>query len=186
MKISSSLAERIATHLTDNVANKRYPDAAIGADDPGGIYLLRWYLTNWRRWRAESKEKPTAWRKAKAWVARRLPSPYLHCFMRSDSDRAHHDHPSWAIALILRRGYVGHTIAAGGIHHRKTYLPGSIRFMRTTHVHRIELFTGPDGKPLECWTFFLFGPPVREWGFHCPIRGWVHWTKFDINKGCEE
>ncbi len=42
-----------------------------------------------------------------------------------------------------------------------------------------------------CWTIFLFGPTVRDWGFHCPQRGWVHWREFtaadkpgEVGRGC--
>jgi hypothetical protein len=46
-------------------------------------------------------------------------------------------------------------------------------------------------KPAPCWTVFITGPIVREWGFHCP-KGWVHWREFtdardsgSIGKGCD-
>ena len=51
--------------------------------------------------------------------------------------------------------------------------------------HRIELHKG------ECWTLFVTGPRVREWGFLCP-QGWRHWREFtkpgapgERGKGCE-
>jgi hypothetical protein len=40
---------------------------------------------------------------------------YLHCFLRSDDDRAHHDHP-WLFNMswLLDGEYIEHTIARGG------------------------------------------------------------------------
>ena len=71
----------------------------------------------------------------------------------------------------------------------------------TRHAHRIELpqrvLRRHDGTvygrvPVPTWTLFLFGPTVRDWGFHCPERGWVHWKEFtaagrpgEIGKGCD-
>lgn len=173
----------------------REPDFIVGADAPGGAYLERWYVTPWRRWREQAEATPTRWNRAKAYVARFLPNLYLHHFKRDDDDRALHDHPSFAASLLLGGAYVEHTIAAGGIHHRTAYRAGDLRCMGTLHAHRIELYkveVGGITYPSGCWTLFLFGPTVREWGFHCPERGWVHWREFtadgkpgEVGKGCD-
>ena len=49
-----------------------------------------------------------------------------------------------------------------------------------------------DDPAAPCWSLFLFGPRIREWGFHCPERGWVHWEEFtkpgrpgEIGRGCD-
>jgi hypothetical protein len=175
------------------IACRRAPDFVVGADNPDGAYLLRWYVTPWRGWfNAIPEEQRTWWQRAIVATVKWLPNVYLHMFLRDDDDRAHHDHPSWAFSGILRNGYVEHTIAAGGIHHRRTYAPGSIRFLPTRHAHRIELHRDADGRAIPCWTLFMFGPRVREWGFHCPERGWVHWRAFtadghpgEVGKGCD-
>lgn len=144
-------------------ANRNSPDRVIGGhDDP---YLLRWYLL----------------------PRNRFLNAYVHLFLRSDDDRALHDHP-WANCSILLRGeYIEHQIAQGGIHVRTLRRAGDwyIRWSGKL-AHRIELTTGP------CWTLFITGPAYRRWGFHCPDRGWVHWRDFtnpedtgDIGKGCE-
>ncbi len=97
-----------------------------------------------------------------------------------------------------------HTIAAGGIHCRRKVHAGTLRFLGTRHAHRIELTPVVDGaygddvrqqfgdQRFTCWTLFLFGPTVRDWGFHCPERGWVHWKDFtaankpgEIGPGCD-
>lgn len=105
---------------------------------------------------------------------------YLHQFLHSDDDRALHDHPWWNVSLLLRGMYVEHTIAG-----RKSYWAGSVRFRRPETLHRVELVAG------ECWSLFITGPVIREWGFHCSA-GWKHWKEFvddrdtgKVGRGCE-
>jgi hypothetical protein len=185
-------------------AEARSPDFVVGADSAGGPYLLRWYITPWRAWyRHVPEQQRTRWQRFAVACSRLLPNLYLHCFLRDDDDRALHDHPSWAASFILDGAYVEHTIDAGGIHRRVEHAAGSLRFLRTRHTHRIELLREvvDNGTPyvqvedpaVRCWTLFLFGPTVREWGFHCPERGWVHWKEFtaagkpgEIGPGCGE
>lgn len=182
--------------LFARVGDARAPDFVIGADAPGGAYLNRWFLTPWRRWqtrmRARAEARPTRLNRTLARLAGLLPNLYLHQFLRDDDDRALHDHPSWAVSFILRGEYIEHTIAEGGIHHRRIYRAGSLRFLPTRHAHRIQLDGVAPNKRVPCWTLFLFGPTVRAWGFHCPERGWVHWQEFtaagkpgEIGPGCD-
>lgn len=214
MRILQRLATSAFPLLYAHVAAARAPDFIVGADSAGGPYLNRWFLTPWRRWqtrmRARADARPTRLNRAIARTAGLLPNLYLHQFLRDDDDRALHDHPSWAVSFLLAGSYIEHTIAAGGIHQRRTLHAGSLRFLPTRHTHRIELLrawwadartfdeacdmhaTDPE-KRSECWTLFLFGPTVREWGFHCPKRGWVHWRAFtatgkpgEIGPGCGE
>lgn len=42
------------------------------------------------------------------------------------------------------------------------------------------------------WTLFVTGPVMRQWGFHCPDKGWRHWKEFtaegkpgEIGPGCD-
>ena len=204
--------------LVLRVAATRPPDVVIGEDSPEGPYLLRWYLTPWRRWLQTLPDGWLQWPARAARLALRLlPNLYLHKFMRDDDDRANHDHPSFALSWLLHTGYLEHTIDAGGIKHRRFHPPGSLRFMGLFHAHRIELLrVAQNGvvRPVEaarckataaenplptlddpaapCWSLFLFGPRLREWGFHCPDRGWVHWEEFtkpgrpgEIGPGCD-
>lgn len=169
----------IAAWLIDRVT-RRPPDFVIGgADRP---YLLRWWLTPWSGLYRDVAQ-PTLWQR----FVCRLPGVYLHHFLRSDDDRALHDHP-WANCSILLHGsYVEHTVAAGGINHRKLLQAGAVRVRWSgSFAHRIELVDGP------CWTLFLTGPRYREWGFHCPDAGWIHWRRFtaahdpgSIGTGCD-
>ncbi len=111
----------------------------------------------------------------------KIANVYLHRFLRSDDDRALHDHPWNNISWILSGTYIEHipyhsfTRFSGGRVERKADMP-----------HRIELIDGP------VTTLFFTGPVIREWGFHCP-QGWRHWKEFvsmvdggnTIGKGCE-
>lgn len=144
------------------IASKRQPDFVIGgADDP---YLERWWVIPRNRWF----------------------NIYLHHFLRSDDDRALHDHPWINVSFLLSGTYTEHTIAAGGVNHSGTYSTSALRFRRAKTAHRIELTHGP------CWTLFVTGPVVRQWGFHCRL-GWVPWPQFvdgrdrgAIGSGCGE
>lgn len=196
----------------------RPPDYVVGGDNPEGAYLNRWYLTPWRRWQARlgrrAEANPTTWNLLSARLARLLPNLYLHLFLRDDDDRALHDHPAWGVSLLLRGTYIEHTIAGGGIHFRRRYSAGSLRFLPAGgqgakgKAHRIELtrqeylraecqdgvvrLVPRQGEPLPCWTLFLFGPVTREWGFHCPEQGWIPWREFtrpgapgEVGRGCD-
>lgn len=108
---------------------------------------------------------------------------YLHKFIRSDDDRALHDHPWLNCSIILAGAYVEHIIEAGGINRRMTRRVGDIVFRRAKAAHRIEI-------NVPSWSLFITGPVVREWGFHCP-NGWRAWREFvaerdsgQIGKGC--
>lgn len=149
--------------LRDRVVNSRAPDVIIGGHD--SPYLLRWHLL----------------------PRNRFLNVYLHYFMRSDDDRALHDHP-WVNASILIDGnYTEHTIDAGGIHKRTVRNAGDIKARWSgRHAHRIELTHG------QCWTVFITGPRYRQWGFHCPRAGWRHWKDFtakhdsgQTGRGCD-
>lgn len=143
-------------------ALRRPPDFVIGGQDYP-------YLTRW-------------------WLLPRNPvfNIYLHLFLRSDDDRAHHDHPWAGLTLMLRGTYTEHTIRAGGVHVAEVRRAGDWKaWLSGRFAHRIELHEGP------CWTLFVTGPRYRAWGFHCPTR-WVHWKEFTaqddkgaIGKGCD-
>lgn len=143
-------------------AECRPPDFIIGgADDP---YLRRWYLI---------PRNPVF-------------NIYLHHFLRSDDDRALHDHPWWNLSYLLEGSYVEHSIAQGGVNHRSDRKAGDWKFRTATAAHRVEL-----RDHAECWTLFITGPRLRDWGFHCPA-GWRPWQEFtkpnasgEIGRGCE-
>lgn len=113
---------------------------------------------------------------------------YLHQFLRSDDNRALHDHPWANVSILLRGEYIEHTVDAGGVKRQSRFKTGDWRARFSGRIaHRIDLPHGP------CWTLFITGPRYRTWGFHCPDAGWVPWQQFtapnepgSIGKGCEE
>lgn len=109
----------------------RPPDFVIGgAERP---YMLRWYLL----------------------PRNRFFNVYHHAILRSDDDRALHDHPWWSVSLVL---------------------DGAMLEVLPPAAHRLEI-----RDHALCRTLFITGPKVREWGFHCP-KGWRHWRDF-VSKG---
>lgn len=141
------------------LAASRQPDFVIGGTDRP--YLHRWFVV---------PRNPVF-------------NIYLHNFIRSDDDRALHDHPWLNCSIILDGAYVEHTIAPGGINKRVTRKAGDIVFRRATAAHRIEI-------NVPSWSLFITGPVIREWGFHCP-NGWRAWRQFvaerdsgQIGRGC--
>jgi hypothetical protein len=149
----------------------REPDFIVGGvTDP---YLLRWWVI----------------------PRNRFFNVYLHLFLRSDDDRALHDHP-WLFncSMLLEGSYI-EWVPDGKdaqnpipVYHS----PGTRRFRWGRATHRIELHTTLSGIPKPCTTLFITGPVVREWGFWCPKR-WVPWKIFTATakgvsttgRGCE-
>ncbi len=156
---------RALARLLWRVMRRRFADrrADVVIGEPERPYLKRWFVIPRNRWF----------------------NIYFHQFLRSDDDRALHDHPWINLSIILHGSYVEHTIRAGGINRRKTRTVGDMALRLPTAAHRVEI----DGEP--CWTLFVTGPNVRSWGFHCP-RGWVHWRDFTnpadggrtVGRGC--
>lgn len=171
---------RLAAWLITRVTS-RAPDVVIGGEaDP---YLRRWWLL------------PRNW----------IFNVYLHEFVRSDDDRALHDHMYFNCSILLRGKYFEHTIAAGGVRSKVCRIAGDVVFRSPWRAHRIELFRRwlrvleSNGSTayhavgeLPCWSLFITGPRMRSWGFHCPDAGWIHWRKFTnpatngttIGQGC--
>lgn len=123
------------------------PHQIIGTNsDP---YLLRWYII---------PRNPVV-------------NLYLHQFLRSDDDRALHDHPWWFWSVVLAGHYYEHRADGRRIRRRA----GSIAYRSATTRHRVELPISQDRFSLlrreeSCWTVVLTGPRRRIWGFWCPGR----------------
>ena len=140
------------------VADRAPPAIVIGGTD---AYLRRWYVLPRNRWG----------------------NLYLHEFVRSDDDRALHDHPWRNVSVLLRGSYLEHG-DDGTVRLRRA---GAIVGRRAEAAHRIALI---EGQPV--WTLFLTGPKRREWGFLCP-KGWRHWRDFanpadggaTVGRGCD-
>lgn len=163
-------AERLIARTT-----RRPPDIVIGGNDRP--YMHRWYLLGARPKKIGDKLHSK--------TIMGMSRPYLHRFMRSDDDRALHDHPAASLSIALRGHAIEHTIAAGGIHQRHMLRAGQIRYRSAKFTHRIEIEPGT-----EFWTLFIFFRNTRNWGFHCK-RGWMPWQEFtaandsgEIGQGC--
>lgn len=169
---------------------KRPPDFIIGSvEDP---YLYRWYIIPKNKWF----------------------NIYLHRFMRSDDDRALHDHPWWSLGMILSPGgvYVEHmpdeTVIGNRctrhryeriivnepltlwMQNRSTIQVKRRRFQpvlrRAKHIHRVELCKDEFGAEIPVYTLFITGPKIRDWGFWCP-KGFKNWRDFvNVRKGGNE
>lgn len=179
MKHLRHLFDHCATALIAHYT-RRSPDFIIGGSDRP--YLLRWYMLGRKRARSNPRRNVAA--RTILGIAR----PYLHCFLRSDDDRALHDHPARSISIALRGSAIEHTIAAGGIHHRRVIRAGQVRMRSAKFAHRIQIVPGT-----EFWTLFIFFRNVRDWGFLCPEHGWVRWQDFTaaddpgaVGRGCGE
>lgn len=121
----------------------REPDFIIG--DPANPYIRRWWI-----------------------VPRNMFSNlYLHETLRSDDDRAMHDHPFANTSVLIEGSYIEHTPEGVFTRH-----PGEIVSRPAHAMHRLEI---PEGG--RAVSLFFTGPKVREWGFDCP-QGWRHWRDF--------
>ena len=137
---------------------QREPDFVIGPRD--NPYLRRWWIIP----RNEGC------------------NVYLHEILRSDDDRALHDHPWANTSMLLAGRYVEH-IGVGSTLREA----GSIVSRLASDSHRLEILPGERAVSL-----FMTGPKTREWGFWCP-NGWVHWRDFTagdngelVGRGCGE
>lgn len=101
-----------------------------------------------------------------------LPRIFLHKFLRSDYDRALHNHPWWFVSVLVRGQYMEHTV--NSVIHRRA---PSIAFRPISHRHRVKLV-----EEQPCWTLFFTGPERQRWGFFCP-KGYVDSAGFE---GCED
>jgi hypothetical protein len=151
-------AEDLKAWASD-VMTSRSPDFLIG-DDPEKPYMRRW------------------------WIVPRTPmcNVYLHEILRSDDDRALHDHPWSNTSMIISGRYIEHTPEGSFL--REEGWCGS---RSADTLHRLEVFPGE-----KAVTLFFTGPKEREWGFACP-KGWVHWRDFTagengemVGRGCGE
>lgn len=138
----------------------RPADFIIGS--PDNPYMLRWYILPRNHWF----------------------NIYLHKIVRSDDDRALHDHP-WASVSILLRGRYVEVTQGNSCQYWNRYQAGNFIYRSSNYSHRLEVFEGE-----HCWTLFITGPKVRTWGFYCP-RGWVPWHEFvdhtdhgNVGRGC--
>jgi hypothetical protein len=160
MHIPNWLRKRLLA-WAERYIESRPPDFNIGANDPDGIYMMRW------------------------WIIPRNPrfNIYLHVILRNDRDEALHDHPWWNLSIPLRSGYremipKDPDNPTGPVTIR-TLWPGRVVLRKARAAHRIELM--PFGAAQPPISLFITGPVVREWGFHCP-KGWRSFKEFTAHE----
>lgn len=105
---------------------------------------------------------------------------YLHHIHRPDEDLELHNHPwKWALAIVLRSGYVEERPYADGV----TYLrrtPGSAVLLTADTFHRIVELLDSEGS----WSLFIAGPEAGTWYFmDRSTRRLTPWREFIRNKG---
>lgn len=120
---------------------------------------------------------------------------FIHKFVRSDEDRALHDHPWSFIVIPLWGGYIEHSDRPPTIDEewdalleqrpaprvplqRRVWPIISTRYRGTDYRHRVELI---NDRP--SWSLFIRFRKIREWGFW-PREGFVLWNKWWQDK-CE-
>jgi hypothetical protein len=140
------LKRRVLAHMD------RYPPTRVINDLAGVPYLNRWELR---------RNHPTF-------------DIYLHQFLKSDDNRALHDHPGVSLAVVLSGKYIERFQKK----RHKIRTEGDIIPRRATTAHRIEI-DEDSPRPI---TVFLRGPKLRDWGFHC-AGGWRHHRDFHV-RGC--
>lgn len=116
---------------------------------------------------------------------------FLHLFIRSDEERALHDHPWSFITIILWRGYIEHTenieVCECGsfdckfsklVKRARRKWPLMICWRPAEWRHRVELVKGK-----QAVTIVIRFKERREWGFW-ERTGFVQWNKWWQNN-CE-
>lgn len=117
---------------------------------------------------------------------------YLHEILRSDDDRAGHDHPWPNTSYIIDGGYTEITYyqqQPWAEAYRLERVAGDCVTRLATDTHRLIV---PDGG--RCVSLFMTGPKVRDWGFWCPNgERFVPWQVFTggengelVGRGCGE
>lgn len=134
--------------------SKKLPCRTIEGDNcPGkGPLLVRYYLLN------------TEWL-----------GIYIHHLLRSDHERALHDHPWPCLILLVVGGYFEHHPAMDCSCHRERiswhYIPQwNLRYMPSKWQHRLEM-TAP------VWSLVLRFRKRRHWGFWT-TEGFVPWDRY--------
>lgn len=132
------------------------------------------------------------------WIIIQTPwfSLYIHKLVRSDYERALHDHPWHFVSLVLRpyseEIATPRTTSLLLDWHKEKHHIGSLLFRRADHRHRVII----ENLDKPGWTIVLTGPRVRKWGFWPKVLQdydtwqeafkWCHWKKFNQELGiCE-
>jgi len=124
----------------------------------GEPYLVRWHIIPRNKWF----------------------NIYLHHILRSDDERALHDHP-WASVSFKLKGPLEEVYLDEHGFYQARAIPTLWPIYRSsTFAHRLVLAGGA-----TAWTIFITGRHVRLWGFWCP-QGWRYWREYEKSGGCGE
>ena|ERR1700686_4039773 len=118
-------------------------------------------------------QRPVAWLFQRFGIAVRI-----HRILRSDDDRAFHDHPWRYVSIILKGQYIEVTpVFKDGIYQgdaRRVFRVGSLIFRKANSWHRLELQASE-----TVWTLFITGPRKQSWGFMPqPHMNKVHYEEY--------
>jgi hypothetical protein len=99
------------------------------------------------------------------------PHIYLHHIVRSDYERACHDHPWSFVSIILKTGYTEvceypEADDSDSLQTEKWKRPGSIIYHKATDFHRLKL-------KAPAWSLVFTGAKKRTWGFLTHDKGWI-------------
>lgn len=126
------------------------PDVVI-ASARSGEYLNRWHVIPRNKWF----------------------NIYFHEFVGSDDDRALHDHPWNSLSWVLKGQALEFVQVSNNLQSLELVMEGDFVRRRAEHMHRLELINNE-----HMYTLFITSRKIREWGFNCPGKGWVHWEEF--------
>lgn len=106
---------------------------------------------------------------------------FLHKFLRSDYDRALHDHPWPFVSIVLWPGYAEeHDQTTDRAKVTQFHKPFSILLRPAPWRHRVIIGDRPS------WSLVLVGRRCQKWGFYLPT-GWCWWRKHNPFSGiCSE
>lgn len=158
----------------------RFPRRVIMDREGGTPYLSRFYIFGGPCSLEDDVDEYGQMKKVAAWKS--LPvNLYLHCFHRSDDDRATHSNPwRWAVSLILVGGYREERRVGTSPNYRvesRVVRPGSLNVIRADDFHRVDLLEK------DCWSLFLAGPKAKTWYFWDRDTGeTLHWRAFIAKK----
>ncbi len=153
----------ICPNLADTliVAAKQHPYFHLKDGESGEIYMERYWLT--------------------PFDASADQNIRIHHTMRSDTDRALHDHPWPSTSIILKGGFYEvlpkdqkQSPSLDETEFVKLWRkPGDV--VRRSANDRHRLIIPPGGS---CWTMFIMGKQEKDWGFYDKEKGYVYWRDY--------
>lgn len=154
--------------LFDRIANALIARAARTPYFHLDGYMHRWWLVPFIKHGSQSHQGtgPVGWNRPIAKLLQAVGvAARVHEILRSDNDRAFHDHPWNYLTVILRGGYfeVRPVFNASGIYQgeeRTWHGPGAVLYRPANSWHRLEI---PTGKTAT--TLFITTKYRQKWGF---------------------